>query len=261
MRSDFKGLRMNTKFRGLIVAALSLTLSALAVAQDTELSAAQLATLKQKLAQRLPSLPAIESARTTPMSGLIELKAGSSVLYTDANGDYLIEGQLMDTKTQRNLTEERLDEINKVDFASLPFKDAVVWKSGTGKRRLVVFADPNCGYCKHLEKEIQQIKDVTVYTFMIPILGEDSKSKLDNIWCVGNNRTQVWRDWMLSGAQPARSFGMCASPGQRNLALSQKLRVQGTPAMFFEDGSRLASAAPAATIEQRISRASAKSGS
>jgi thiol:disulfide interchange protein DsbC len=250
---------MIAKFHRLIAAGLSLTVCALAVAQSTELSPAQLATLKQKLAQRLPELPAIESARTTPMNGLIELKAGASVIYTDANGDYLIEGQLMETKTQRNLTEERLDEINKVDFAALPFKDAVVWKSGTGKRRLVVFADPNCGYCKHLEKEIQQIKDVTVYTFMIPILGDDSKVKLDNIWCVAN-RTQAWRDWMLAGAQPARSFGMCASPGQRNLALSQKLRVQGTPAMFFEDGSRLASAAPAATIEQRISRAAAKVG-
>jgi len=242
------------------VAGLSLFVCMAAGAQTGELSPAQLAVIKQKLSQRLPDLPPIESARTTPMNGLIELKAGASVLYTDANGDYLIEGQLLDTKSQRNLTEERLDEINKVDFGTLPFKDAVVWKSGTGKRRLVVFADPNCGYCKHLEKEIQQIKDVTVYTFMIPILGEDSKAKVDNIWCVGNNRTQVWRDWMLSGAAPARSFGMCTSPGQRNLALSQKLRVQGTPAMFFEDGSRLASAAAAATIEQRLSRATAKTG-
>lgn len=250
---------MFAKFRGLIVASLTLSLMAMACAQSGDLSPAQLSAIKQKLAQRLPELPPIDSARTTPMGGLIELKAGTSVLYTDANGDYLIEGQLIDTKTQRNLTEERLDEINRVDFATLPFKDAIVWKSGTGKRRLVVFADPNCGYCKHLEKEIQQIKDVTVYTFMIPILGDDSKAKVDTIWCLAN-RTQAWRDWMLNGTQPARAFGMCASPGQRNLALSQKLRVQGTPAMFFEDGSRLASAAPAATIEQRLNRASAKLG-
>jgi thiol:disulfide interchange protein DsbC len=249
---------MLNKFRTLALASLIMGLGTAAMAQ-TELPAGQFAALKAKLNQRLPDLPAIDSARTTPMPGLIELKTGSSVLYTDVNGDYVIEGQLLDAKSQRNLTEERLDEINKVDFASLPLKDAVVWKSGTGKRRLVVFADPNCGYCKHLEKEIQSLKDVTVYTFMIPILGEDSKVKLDNIWCVAN-RTQAWRDWMLTGAQPARAMGMCASPGQRNLALSQKLRVQGTPAMFFEDGSRLASAAAAATIEQRLNRATAKIG-
>jgi thiol:disulfide interchange protein DsbC len=249
---------MLNKFRGLTLATLIMALGSVAMAQ-TELSAGQLAAIKLKLSQRVPELPNIESARTTPMSGLIELKVGNNVVYTDANGDFLIEGQLVDTKTQRNLTEERLDDINKVDFASLPFKDAVVWKNGSGKRRLVVFADPNCGYCKHLEKEIQTIKDVTVYTFMIPILGDDSKAKLDNIWCVAN-RTQAWRDWMLSGTQPTRSMGMCASPGQRNLALSQKLRVQGTPAMFFEDGSKLASAAPAATIEQRLNRATAKIG-
>jgi thiol:disulfide interchange protein DsbC len=250
---------MSFNFRKLAVAGFVAALCVGASAQSVELNAAQLAVIKQKLAQRLPELPPIDSARTTPMAGLIELKAGSTVLYSDVNGDYLLEGQLVDTKTQRNLTEERLDDINKIDFATLPMKDAIVWKTGTGKRRLVVFADPNCGYCKHLEKEIQQIKDVTVYTFMIPILGDDSKAKLDNIWCVAN-RTQAWRDWMLSGAAPARAMGMCASPGQRNLALSQKLRVSGTPAMFFEDGSRLASAAPAATIEQRLNRATAKIG-
>lgn len=249
---------MFPKFRCLALACLVLTLGPVAQAQSGELSAGQLAALKLKLS-RIAELPPVESARTTPIPGIIELKVGNQVVYTDANGDYLIEGQMLEVKTQRNLTEERLDEINKVDFASLPFKDAIVWKNGTGKRRLVVFADPNCGYCKHLEKELQQIKDVTVYTFMIPILGEDSKVKLDNIWCV-KDRTQAWRDWMLSGTPPAKSFGMCASPGQRNYALSQKLRVQGTPAMFFEDGSKLASAAPAATIEQRLNRATAKIG-
>lgn len=250
---------MFAKFRGLTVAALTLSLVAAACAQSVDVPPAQLSAIKQKLAQRLPELPVIESARTTPMSGLIELKAGNSVLYTDASGDYLIEGQLIDTKSQRNLTEERMEDINRIDFSSLPIKDAIVWKAGTGKRRLVVFADPNCGYCKQLEKEIQQIKDVTVYTFMIPILGEDSKVKLDNIWCLANH-TQVWLDWMLKGVTPARTLGMCASPAQRNLALSQKLRVQGTPAMFFEDGSRLASAASAAVIEQRLNRATAKKG-
>ncbi len=247
-------------FRTLAVASLIFSMGALAQAQSGELPAAQLAAIKAKLAQRVPELAGIESARTTPVPGLIELKVGSQILYADASGEYLIEGQLLETKTQRNLTEERMDEINKVDFSSLPLKDAIVWKNGTGKRRLVVFADPNCGYCKHLEKELQQLKDVTVYTFMVAILGDDSRVKLDNIWCV-KDRTQAWRDWMLNGMAPAKAFGMCASPAQRNQALSQKLRVTGTPAMFFEDGSRLASAAAAGVIEQRLNKASMKIGS
>jgi thiol:disulfide interchange protein DsbC len=244
-------------FKGLLSAGLGLTLVAGAWAQTGELPAAQLNAIKQKLAQRLPNLPPIEAARTTQINGLIELRAGGAVYYADPAGDYLIEGQILETRTQRNLTEERLDDINRVDFASLPFKDAIVWKNGNGKRRLVVFADPNCGYCKHLEKELQQVKDVTVYTFVIAILGDDSKTKADNILCV-KDRTQAWRDWMLAGVQPQRTMGMCASPLSRNLALSQKLRVSGTPAMFFEDGSRLASAAPAATVEQRLNKAAAK---
>ncbi|WP_290871671.1 DsbC family protein [Aquabacterium sp.] len=228
-------------------------------AQAGELPAAQLAVLKQKLAQRLPDLPPVDGARTAPVPGLIELRAGGNVFYTDANGDYLIEGQVLETRTQRNLTEERLDEINKVDFDKFPLKDAVVWKNGNGKRRMVVFADPNCGYCKQLEKDLIHVKDVTVYTFVIPILGADSKAKAEAILCL-KDRTQAWRDWMTEGTPPARVFGNCASPAQRNLALANSLRVNATPALFFEDGSRVVAALPATAIEQRLVKALGRKG-
>jgi len=250
---------MKPIFRSLVAAGLCLSLLGVADAQSGELSAAQLAAIKQKLAQRLPDLPPVDSARTSPINGLIELKAGSNVFYADAAGEYLIEGHLIETRSQRNLTEERLDEINRVDVANLPAKDAVVWKSGTGKRRLVVFSDPNCGYCKQLEREIQKLKDVTVHTYLIGILGDDSRAKVDNLWC-SRDRTQAWLDWMLQGVTPPKALGICGSPGQRNLALAQKLRVNGTPAVFFEDGSRLPGAANAATLEQRMVKASAKTG-
>ena len=254
---------MKPILQGLLAAGLAVSLLGLAHAQPGEvpasLPAAQLAAIKQKLAQRVPDLPPVESARTAPMSGLIEIKAGGNIFYTDASGEYLIEGQLIETRTQRNLPEERLDEINRVDVANLPVKDAIVWKSGNGKRRLVVFSDPNCGYCKQLEREVQKLKDVTVHTYMIGILGDDSRTKVDNIWCT-RDRTQTWLDWMLQGATPPRSMGLCGSPGQRNLALAQKLRVNGTPAVFFEDGSRLPGAANAVTLEQRLVKASAKAG-
>ncbi|MEJ5895852.1 MAG: DsbC family protein [Aquabacterium sp.] len=250
---------MNGLFRGLTLAALSLSLMSAGQAQTTDIPAAQLKALQQKLAQRLPTLPPVESARTTPMSGLIELKVGNSVFYSDATGDYLIEGHMLETRTRRDLTAERLEDINRVAFDTFPFQDAIVWKNGTGKRRLVVFADPNCGYCKQLERELQKVKDITVYTLLIPILGADSRAKSESIWCM-KDRTSAWLDWMIDNKAPARAFGKCTTPMQRNLALAQRLGVNGTPAMFFEDGTRLAAAAPLATIEQRLSQASAKAG-
>ncbi len=250
---------MKPLIRRLMAAGLCLSMLGAAHAQSGELPAAQLAAIKQKMATRMPELPPVDSARTAPVGGLIEIKAGSNVFYTDAAGDYLFEGNLIETRTQRNLTEERLDEINRADVATLPAKDAIVWKSGTGKRRLIVFADPNCGYCKQLEREMQKLKDVTVQTYMIGILGDDSRAKVDNIWC-SRDRTQAWLDWMLQGATPPRAMGLCGSPGSRNQALAQKLRVNGTPAVFFEDGSRLPGAANAATLEQRMAKAAGKAG-
>ncbi|MFZ5528135.1 MAG: DsbC family protein [Pseudomonadota bacterium] len=238
-----------------LATAFAASMLALPAMAQNSLPQAQQAVLKQKLAQRLPTMPPIDELRPAPLAGLIEVRAGEHLFYTDAKGDYLIDGNLIETQSRRNLTQERLDDINRVDFATLPLKDAVVWKNGNGQRKLVVFADPNCGYCKHLEKSLQDVKDVTVYTFVIPILGDDSKAKTENIWCM-KDRTQAWRNWMLDGQAPPKAFGMCASPTQRNLALAQRLRVNGTPAMFFEDGSRLASAAPASVVEQRLAKAS-----
>lgn len=238
-----------------LATAFAASMMALPAMAQSSLPQAQQAALKQKLAQRLPTMPPIDELRPAPLAGLIEVRAGEHLFYTDAKGDYLIDGNLIETDTRRNLTQERLDDINRVDFATLPLKDAVVWKNGNGRRKLVVFADPNCGYCKHLEKALQDVKDVTVYTFVIPILGEDSKVKTENIWC-NKDRTVAWRNWMLEGQSPPKAFGMCASPTQRNMALAQRLRVNGTPAMFFEDGSRLASAAPASVVEQRLAKAS-----
>ncbi|MFT3856764.1 MAG: DsbC family protein [Aquabacterium sp.] len=235
------------------IAALTFAMSTAALAQN-DVPASQLNALKSKLAQRMPTLPPIDSARTTPIAGLIELRIGANVLYTDASGEYVIDGHILETRSQRNLTQERLDDINKIDFAGLPFKDAVVWKSGNGKRRMAVFADPNCGYCKQLERELQQLKDVTVYTFVVAILGEDSKTKAESIMCV-NNRTQAWLDWMLRGVQPPRVMGMCNSPVPRNQALAQKFGINGTPAVFFEDGTRLPGAAAKAALEQRLDKA------
>lgn len=229
-------------------------------AQADALAGPQLNQLRQRLAKNMPELPPVESASTTPVPGIIEIHLDKQVFYVDPKAEYLIKGQIVETRTKRNLTEESESELSKTDFSALPVsKDAVVWRNGNGKRKLVVFADPNCGYCKRLEKELQQVKDITVYTFIVSILGDDSRVKATNILCV-KDRTQAWRDWMLNGVEPSRAFGMCSNPLQRNNALAHNLHIEGTPAMVFEDGTILPSAVPAAIIEQRLNRASAKLG-
>lgn len=246
-----------SRLRATLLPLAAMLLMATQVAAQSPAPAAIGNALKQKLAERSPGLAKIDDIRTTPMPGLYEVRVGNHVVYADAKGDFLIDGSLIDLKGQRNLTEERLEELNRVDFNALPLQDAVVYKNGNGKRRVVVFADPNCGYCKRLEKELQQVKDVTVYTFLTPILGDDSKTKSQNVWCM-KDRGRVWLDWMLNGKVPPQPFGGCATPLQRNVELASKLKVNGTPAIFFEDGSRIGGASTAPIIEERLNKASAK---
>jgi thiol:disulfide interchange protein DsbC len=212
---------------------------------------AQEAAIRKSIAERLPDFPKIDEVTKTPIPGIYELRIGSDVLYSDEQGNHLIEGVLIDTRSRVNLTEARQNKLSAIDFASLPLKDAMVWKQGSGARRIAVFADPNCGYCKKFERELQQVKDVTVYTFLIPILGGDSPEKSTNIWCAKDS-TRAWRDWMLDGKAPARSMGNCETPMARNLALSRKHKVNGTPAIVFEDGSRVPGALSAEQLEKRL---------
>jgi len=218
----------------------------------THAALAQEAVIRKNIADRLPDFPKIDEISKTPIPGLYELRMGSEVLYTDERGDHLIEGQLIDTKLRSNLTEARLNKLTAIDFASLPLKDAIVWKQGSGARRLVVFADPNCGYCKRFEKDLQNVKDVTVYTFLFPILGGDSPEKSRNIWCAKDN-TAAWRDWMVKGTAPARSMGQCDTKAlERNVALGKKYRITGTPALVFEDGKRVPGALAADEVEKQL---------
>jgi thiol:disulfide interchange protein DsbC len=211
------------------------------------------AEIRKAFTERLPNLPKIDEVRPAPVPGLFEVRIGSELMYTDPKGLYIIQGEVIDTTTRRNLTEERINKITAIDFASLPLKDAIVWKNGSGKRKIAVFADPNCGYCKKFERDLQAVKDVTVYTFVIPILGGDSPEKARSIWCAKDNTT-TWRNWMLEGSNPARLMANCDSSAlERNLALARKHRVNGTPAIVFEDGTRVPGALPAAEVEKRLS--------
>ena len=236
-----------------------LTAAALAALFLSGAARADEADIRKNLTERYPNLPKVDEIRPAPVAGLWELRFGSDVMYSDAKGNYLIQGSIIDTAAKRNLTEERIDKLTAVDFASLPLKDAIVWKNGNGKRRIAVFADPNCGYCKKFERDLLNVKDVTVYTFVIPILGGDSPEKSKSIWCAKDN-TAAWRNWMIEGTTPPRVMASCdTSVLDRNLSLSRKHRINGTPAVIFEDGSRAPGAIPAAEVEKRMAAATAKS--
>ncbi len=238
----FKSPRV-TRFAPL-AAALLLSLPLLAQANE--------ALIRKNLTERLAGLPKIEEVRLSAMPGLWEIRIGNEIRYTDATGSYLIEGELIDLKTRKNLTEERMTKINAVDFASLPLKDAIVWKNGNGKRRIAVFADPNCGYCKRFERSLQDVKDVTVYTFLIPILGGDSPDKSRSIWCAKDSQA-TWMAWMLDAKVPAKPTAACDDAAiERNLALSKRIHVTGTPAIILEDGSRIPGALSAEQLEKRL---------
>ncbi len=235
------------KLRALAALALSLCAALSGVARADE------AVIRKNLAERYPTLPTIDEVRPAPMPGLFEIRLGTDVVYTDAKGAYLIQGEIIETATRRNLTEERIAKLTAIDFASLPLKDAIVWKNGKGTRKIVVFADPNCGYCKKLEKDLLNVKDVTVYTFVIPILGGDSPDKSRDLWCAKDN-TAAWRAWMVDGVRAPRFTGSgCDTAAiDRNSTMARKFKVTGTPAIVFEDGTRAPGAIPAAEVERRI---------
>ena len=231
----------------MIRALWAMTLLALAT-----VAAADEAAIRKNLAERLPNFPPIDEVSKTPIPGVYELRIGAEIFYSDEQGQYVLQGSLIDTKSRVNLTEQRIAKLTQIDFASLPLKDAVLIKQGSGTRKLVVFGDPNCGYCKRLERDLVTLKDVSIYTFIFPILGPDSNVKARDIWCA-KEPGKVWRNWMVDGTTPPKAMGTCdTSALERNLALGNRHRVQGTPAVVFEDGSRSPGALPADQIESRM---------
>jgi thiol:disulfide interchange protein DsbC len=212
---------------------------------------AQEATIRKNLGERLPQLQKIDEVSKSPMPGLFEVRVnGADIFYTDAEGNFLIQGSLFDTQAKRNLTEERIDKLTAINFDSLPIKDAFTIVRGNGKRKLAVFEDPNCGYCKRFEKDLQKVNNVTVYMFLYPILGPDSTEKSKNIWCA-KDKVKAWNDWMVRDVTPA--VASCDSAAvTRNVELGRKYKITGTPTLIFADGSRVPGAIGADQVEKRL---------
>ena len=217
------------------------------------LASAQESAIRKTLAERIPQLEKIDEVQSTPMPGLYEVRIGTDVFYTDAKGNYLIQGELIDTKARRNLTEDRIAKLSAVDFSALPLADAFTVVHGTGARKLAVFEDPNCGYCKRFERDLQKVQDVTIYTFLYPILSPDSAEKSRNIWCA-KDRVAAWQDHMLrEKVTPPASCDTSAL--QRNLAFGKKFKITGTPTLIFVDGSRVPGAINDTEVEKRLAQA------
>lgn len=215
---------------------------------------AQEATIRKNLTERLPNFPKIEEVNKTPMAGLYEIRVnGSEILYTDADGNFLIQGSLIDTQAKVNLTEERVEKLTAIPFKDLPFKDSFTIVKGNGKRKLAVFEDPNCGYCKRFERDLAKIDNVTVHVFLYPILSKDSAEKSKAVWCA-KDKAKVFTDWMVKDI-PIPSATCDTAAVDRNVEFGKKNRITGTPTLFFVDGSRVPGAIPTDRIEKLLAEA------
>jgi thiol:disulfide interchange protein DsbC len=231
---------MKQKMLGLLVAAVMSLGSTAVVAQ--EIASPALAKVVESQLGVKPQ----RIIKTPYLGGLYEIYAGGQLFYSDEKGSVFVFGSLIDGKTHRNITAEQ-------QLALLPLQDAIKrvnGNGGNGKRTLITFEDPNCGYCKKLTKELVNLKDSTVYTFMVPILSEDSLVKSRKIWC-SSDRLKAWDDWMINGKAPAGSDN-CANPLERNSKLAQGLGVSGTPAIFFPNGEKIPGYLPLDKIEKAL---------
>ncbi len=231
-------MKTTVRIAALVLATAAATLGCTAQADQTT------DKLKITLQTRLGSDASIKSIAKSPIPGLYEVNLGAQIIYSDANGDYVLLGDLVDTKSHKNLTEARMSEINKVDFASLPLNNAIKYVKGNGARKIAVFSDPNCPYCKRFESTLQSMDNITVYTFLYPVLTPDSTVKSKAIWCA-SDRARSWENWMVNHQAPTGAGNCDTSALDKNLALGRGLNVTGTPTIILADGTRLPGAVSA----------------
>ncbi len=232
------------------------TLCAIAMVLLSGTSFADEATIRKNMAERIPQLKQIDEVSKTALPGIFEIRVnGTEIFYTDAEANYLFQGNLIDTKAKRNLTEERIDKLSAIAFDSLPMKDAFTIVRGNGKRKLAVFEDPNCGYCKRFERDLQKVDNVTISMFLYPILSPDSTEKSKGVWCA-KDKAKAWLDFMVRDLPVPPAAASCdASALARNLELGKKYKITGTPTLVFADGSRVPGAISAAEVEKHLASA------
>jgi thiol:disulfide interchange protein DsbC len=213
-------------------------------------------TLLQTLRTRFPTIR-IMAVQPSPVPGLYQVIAGDQVVYTDASGDHMIVGRMMDTKTRQDMSAQVLDSYYTIDFKSLPFGQAIKIVKGKGEHKIALFADPDCPYCKQLEQNMKSLNNVTVYLFLFPLEQVHPHATADAtaIWC-SPDRASAWTNWMLNGTQ-IPTGGSCANDPITNIhALADSLHVHATPTIFLENGKRIDGAVPTSQLEGMIAQAS-----
>jgi thiol:disulfide interchange protein DsbC len=212
------------------------------------------AAIKKALEAALPGIT-IEAVKKTPYLGLYEVQAaGGQLIYTDEKATYLFAGDIIEAKTRKNLTQERMQKLSKINFSDLPLNLAVKQVRGNGKRVIATFEDPRCGYCKQLARNLQGMNDLTIYTFVYPILGQESVNMSKAIWCA-SDRAKVWNELMLSSTNPSGKTDCDTSGIDQVVSLGQKLKVSATPTIFLANGERIPGAVTADRLEQAIAAA------
>lgn len=214
------------------------------------LALADEAAIRRALESKLNGVK-VDGIQPAPVAGLFEVRFKSAdgvrVVYTDANGNYVIQGNIFELSSGRDLTEERVRKLSAIKFESLPLDQAVKIKRGNGKRVLAMFSDPYCPACKQFEQTLQQLDDVTVYVFMYPVIRPDLAGQSKAVWCAPD-RSAAWLDLALRGKRNAGN-PTCESPVDKNLELGRGLGVNSTPTLFFANGERMAGGLPAADLK------------
>lgn len=230
--------------RKLLPLVLMLAFGSAAVADEADIKKGMEAKLGTK----------VESVTKAGYLGLYEVYAEGNIFYTDEKMTAIVvSGQLIDGKSMKNMTEDRMKKLTAIKFSELPLERAIKQVRGDGKRVLATFEDPNCGYCKRLAKDLQRLDNATVYTFLYPILSEDSVRKSKQIWCSAD-RAKAWNDWMVDGKAPTGRDDCDTTAVNKNQAFGRKLNITGTPTMFFSDGERVPGAMALDRIEQKLSQ-------
>ena len=207
--------------------------------------------IKAELQKKLGSNVKVKNVAPAPINGLYEVIVGNEIVYTDASGKYLIQGEVIELATGKNITEQRQADLNRIKWTDLNTANAIKNVRGNGSRQLAVFSDPNCGYCKRLEKSLQQLDNVTIYTYLIPILSPDSAQKSKQILCSADPY-KSYMDWMVNGVTPSGKSD-CTTALDKNMAFAKTYGITGTPTLFITDGSRFPGAVQIADIEKKFS--------
>jgi thiol:disulfide interchange protein DsbC len=212
------------------------------------------ATLRQNIESRFPGAHVLD-VQPSAIPGVYEVYMGDQIVYSDAMGDYLLVGSMVDTQTKQNLTDARMNEHGKIDFSALPVDRAIKIVKGNGSRKFAVFSDPDCPFCQQLEKTLLSVTDITMYVFLYPIasLHPQAPAKAHAIWCAAD-RQQAWNQWMQEKKLPPAKT-CSGDPIDGLQKLGDTLHVNSTPTLFFANGRRVAGAIPAPELEKDLAAA------